>query len=92
LFSKPQGKQCEKLVRGLLSKKMTLKEHLVKGRRPNLKSTYKFTRMLKWKVMILMEIMIHFEHPKPTTNNQKPYLDDKWQTLKDKHKFDKMLF
>jgi len=36
--------------------------------------------------------MIHFGHPKPIVNNQKPYLDDKWHTLKDKHKFDKMLF
>jgi hypothetical protein len=36
--------------------------------------------------------MIHFGHPKPTTNNQKPYSDDEWHTLKDKQKFDKMLF
>jgi hypothetical protein len=36
--------------------------------------------------------MIHFGHPKPTANNQKPYSDDKWHMLKDKHKLDKMLF
>jgi hypothetical protein len=42
--------------------------------------------------MIRNEVMIHFGHPKPTTNNQKPYPDDKWHKLKDKHKLDKMLF
>jgi hypothetical protein len=36
--------------------------------------------------------MIHSGHAKPTTNNQKPYLDDEWHVLKDKHKLDKMLF
>jgi hypothetical protein len=36
--------------------------------------------------------MIHFEHAKPTTNNQKPYSDDEWHALKDKHMLDKMLF
>jgi hypothetical protein len=36
--------------------------------------------------------MIHFGHPKPTANNQKPYSDDGWHALKDKHKLDKMLF
>jgi len=36
--------------------------------------------------------MIQFGHPKPTANNQKPYSDDKWHTLKDKQKLDKMLF
>ncbi len=34
--------------------------------------------------------MINFGHPKPTVNNQKPYLDDEWYALKDKHKLDKM--
>jgi hypothetical protein len=34
--------------------------------------------------------MIKFGHPKPTANNQKPYLDDEWYALKDKHKLDKM--
>jgi hypothetical protein len=38
--------------------------------------------------MIQNEIMIRFGHPKPTTNNQKPYLDDKWHALKDKHKLE----
>jgi hypothetical protein len=36
--------------------------------------------------------MIHFGHLKPITNNQKPYSDKKWHALKNKHKFDKMLF
>ncbi len=36
--------------------------------------------------------MIHSGHAKPTTSNQKPYLDDEWHALKDKHMLDKMLF
>ncbi len=64
----------------------------MKGRRPNLKSMYKFIRMLKQKAMIRNEIMIHFGHPKPIANNRKPYLNDKWHALKHKHKFDNMLF
>ncbi len=35
--------------------------------------------------------MIHFGHPKSITNNQKPYSDDKWHTLNEKHNLDKML-
>jgi hypothetical protein len=35
--------------------------------------------------------MIHFAHPKLTANNQKPYSDEKWHTLKEKHNLDKML-
>jgi hypothetical protein len=62
-------KQLKKLARGLFSKTITLIEHLRKGGRPNLKSMYEFTRMLKLKVVIHNEIMIHFGHPKPTTNN-----------------------
>jgi hypothetical protein len=69
-------KQFKKLARGLLSKTITLRERLVKGRRPNLKSMYKFTRMFKRKGVIQNEIMIHFGHPKVTNNNQKPYLDE----------------
>ncbi len=57
---------------------------------PNLESMYGFTRMLKWKAMIRNKIMIHFGHLKPIANNQKPYLNDEWHTLKDKHKLDKM--
>jgi hypothetical protein len=57
------------LAKGLLSKTITLRERLVKGRRPNLKSMYEFTRMLKWKAMIRNEIMIHFGHPKLIANN-----------------------
>jgi hypothetical protein len=64
----------------------------VKGRRPDFKSMYTFTRFLKWKAVIWNEIMIHFGHPKPTTNNQKPYSDNEWHTLKDKYKLHKMLF
>jgi hypothetical protein len=40
-------KQFEKPVRGLLSKAITLKKHPTKGGRLNLKSMYKFTRLLK---------------------------------------------
>jgi hypothetical protein len=70
-------KQFEKLARGFLSKAITLQKHPTKGGRPNLKSMYEFTRLLKWKAMFRNEIMIHFGHPKPTGNNQKPYSDDK---------------
>ncbi len=90
LFSKLQGKKLKKLAKGLFSKTITFREHPMKGRWPNLKSMYKFTRMFKHTTMIWNEIMIHFGHPKPTTNNQKPYSDDEWQTLKDEHKLDKM--
>ncbi len=57
-----------------------------------LKSMYEVARLLKRKVVIQNELMIHFGHPKSTTNNQKPYLDDKWHTLKENHNLDKMLF
>jgi hypothetical protein len=53
---------------------------------------YGFTRLLKWKVVIKNKIMINFGHLKPTANNQKPYLDENWHTLKDKHKLEKILF
>jgi len=36
--------------------------------------------------------MIHFGHPKLTANNQKPYSNDKWHMLKEKHNLDKTLF
>ncbi len=85
-------KQLKKLASRLLSKTITFKESPTKGGRPNLKSMYKFTRMLKQKAMIRNEIMIYFGHPKPTTNNQKPYSNDKWHALKDKHKLNNMLF
>ncbi len=51
---------------------------------------YKFIRLLKWKIIIWNEIMIHFRHLKLTTNNQKPYTNDEWHMLKDKHKMDKI--
>jgi hypothetical protein len=35
--------------------------------------------------------MIHFGHSKLTINNQKPYSNDEWHTLKEKHNLDKML-
>jgi hypothetical protein len=85
-------KQLEKLARGFLSKTITFKECPTKEGRPNLKSMYEFKRLLKWKAMIWNEIVIHFGHPKPTTNNQKPYSDNKWHTLKNKHKCNKMVF
>jgi hypothetical protein len=73
-------------------KMIPLMEHPTKGRTLKLKSMYEFTRLLKRKVVISNEIMIHFGHPKPTTNNQKPYLDDEWHMLKEKHNLDKTLF
>ncbi len=85
-------KQLEKLAKGLLPKTITFRERPTKGGRPNLKSMYKFTRMLKQKAMTYNEIMIHFGHPKPTANNQNQYLNDEWQVLKDKHKLDNMFF
>ncbi len=91
-LTNPKEKQLKKLAKGLLSKKITLREHQVKGRRPNFKSMYKFTRMLKQKAMIRNDIMIHFGHPKPTVNNQKPYSNYEWHALKDKHELNKMLF
>jgi hypothetical protein len=36
--------------------------------------------------------MIHFGLPKPITNNQRPYKDEKWHVLKVKHKMDKIFF
>jgi len=80
------------LAKGLFSKIIPLREHPMKGGRPNLKSMYEFTWMFKPKVMIWNEIMIHFGHPKLIANNQKPYLDDEWHALKHKHKLDKMFF
>jgi hypothetical protein len=77
------------VVRGFFSKVITFKECSMKGKRLNFKSMYEFTRLFKWKAMIENEIMIHFKHPKLIANNQKPYLDDKWHTLKDKPKLDK---
>jgi hypothetical protein len=35
--------------------------------------------------------MIHFGYLKLKMNNQKPYMNDEWYMLKDKHKMDKML-
>jgi hypothetical protein len=66
-------KQFKKLARRFISKAITLRECPTKGGRPNLKSMYEFTRLFKWKVVIRNEIMIHFGHPKPTANNEKPY-------------------
>jgi hypothetical protein len=79
-------------VRGLFMKMIPLRERSTKGGTSNLKSMYEFTRLLKRKVVISNEIMIHFGHPKPTTNNQNPYSDDEWHMLKEKHNLDKMLF
>ncbi len=36
--------------------------------------------------------MIHFDFPKPTINNQKPYYNEVWTKKKLKHKLDKMFF
>jgi hypothetical protein len=53
---------------------------------------YKITRVLKWKVVIHNEIMIHFVFPKLIANNQEPYKDDEWKEVKTKHNLDKMIF
>jgi len=53
---------------------------------------YEYTKQLKGKVVIRNEIMIHFDFPKPTTNNQKPYSNDVWIEKKLKHKFNKIFF
>jgi len=44
--------QFKKLVKGLLVKTITLREHPTKGGRPKLKSMYEFTRLVKQKVVI----------------------------------------
>ncbi len=62
------------------------------GGRPNLKSMYEITRVLKWKSVIRNVIMFHFKFLKLTSNNQKPYKDDKWKEVKTKHNLDKMIF
>jgi hypothetical protein len=90
LLGKPQGKIIQEVGQGLLSKVITLNEHPSKGGRLNLKPMYEFTRLLKLKVVIRNEIMIHFGHPKLIANNLKTYSNDKWHELKDKHKLDKM--
>jgi hypothetical protein len=46
----------------------------------------------KKKVVIQNEIMIHFCHLKLIANNQKPYSDDEWHTLKEKHNLDEIIF
>jgi hypothetical protein len=45
-------KQFKKLAKRLFKKTITFREHPTKGRRPNLKSMYEFTRLLKQKVVI----------------------------------------
>jgi len=79
-------------VKGLLGKMITFCKHQAKGGwQLDLKFIYEFIKLLKWKVIIRNEIMIRFRHSTLTTNNQKPYMDDEWHMLKDKHKMDKML-
>lgn len=84
--------QFEKLAKGFLAKTIIFRECPTKGGRSELKSMYEFTRLLKWKIVIRNEIMIHFGHLKLITNNQKPYLNDEWHILKEKHKLNKILF
>jgi hypothetical protein len=45
-------KQFKKLAKRFFKKTITFREHPTKGRRPNLKSMYEFTRLLKQKVVI----------------------------------------
>jgi hypothetical protein len=86
-------KQLEKLAKGLFDHTITLPEHPVKGgRRPNLKSIYKFKKVLKQKVVIHNEIMIHFRLSKLMVNNQKPYKDGECKEMKTKHNLNKMFF
>ncbi len=81
------------MARGLLDHIITLQEHPMKVRgRLDFKLMYKITKVLKWKVVIHNEIMIHFRLLKLTLNNQKPYKDDKWKEVKSKHNLDKMIF
>lgn len=86
-------KKLEKLARGLFDHTIMLWECLAKGGgRPNLKLMYKITRVLKQKMMIRNEIMLHFIFSKLTSNNQKPCKDDKWKEVKTKHSLTKMFF
>jgi hypothetical protein len=64
--------QLDKLVKRFIAKNITLRECPTKGGRPELKSMYKFTRLLKKKVVIQNEIMIHFGHPKPMAKIRSP--------------------
>ncbi len=92
-FTNLKEKQFEKLARGLFDHTIMLRECLAKGgERPNLKSIYKITRVLKQKSVICNEIMFHFRFLKLTSNNQKPYKDDKWKEVKTKRNLDKMIF
>jgi len=92
-FVNLKEKQLEKLARGLFDHTITLQEHLIKGGgRPNFKSMYNFTKVLKQKVVIHNEIMIHFGFSKLTTNNQKPYKDGKCKEVKTKHNLNKIFF
>ncbi len=63
-------KQFKKLAKGLLGKVITFCKHQAKGGgQLDLKSMYEFIRLLKWKIIIQKEIMVHFGHFKLTTNN-----------------------
>lgn len=85
--------QLKKLARGLLDHTVMLRECLAKGGgRPDLKLMYEVTRVFKQKAVIRNEVMIHFGFPKLTVNNHKPYKDDKWKEMKNKHNLDKMIF
>jgi hypothetical protein len=84
--------QLEKLAKGLISWIVTIRERPKGGGRPNLNSMYDISKIFKRKAIIQNEIMIHFAFPKLTTNNQRPYKDEAWHTLKMQHKMDKMFF
>ncbi len=85
-------KQLEKLARSFFSKTIIICDCPSKGgRQPHLKLMHKFTMLLKKKVIIWNEIMIHYGFLKLTVNNQKPLVDEAWSEKKGKHKLDKML-
>ncbi len=69
-LSNLKEKQMEKLIQGLFVKTITIRDRPTKGEgSPHLKSMYKSTKKLKKKAVIWNEIMIHFNFPKPITNN-----------------------
>lgn len=75
----------------MLGKTIIICDHLAKGGgRLDLKSMHEFTKLLKRKVVISNEIIIHFKFPKPIDNNRKPYFDEAWNENRVKHKLNKM--
>jgi hypothetical protein len=69
-LSNIKEKQLEKLAWSFLAKTITIHDHLAKGGgRLDLKLMHEFTKLLKRKVIIWNETMIHFKFPKPIATN-----------------------